>query len=64
MADARCVGSGSPFLGQPDLALYANLLLGLHDLRLPHHDLVPGRRTRADQAQRAGVEPLGKVKRG
>ena len=31
------------------------------DLRLPHRDLVPGRRTGSGQARRAGVEPLETV---
>jgi hypothetical protein len=43
------------FWGQSDLALYADVLLGLHDLRLPHRDLVPNRRIGADQAGSSGA---------
>ena len=53
MADARCRGSGAPFVGQPPLAIYANLLLGLHDFRRDYRNLVPGRRASAYPAHLA-----------
>ena len=53
MADARCRGSGAPFVGQPPLAIYANLLLGLHDFRRDHRSLVTVRRASAYPAHLA-----------
>jgi hypothetical protein len=44
MTDAFCLGPGAPFLGESALAVYADVLMGLHDLRCDHCNLVPGRR--------------------
>jgi len=43
VVDARCVGSASLFVGQPHLAVYAELFFRMFDFRHAHRNVVLGR---------------------
>jgi len=49
LADALGMGFGAPSVGQPDLAVHADVVLGLHDFRLGYLYVVLRRRAFVDQ---------------
>src|SRR4029077_6580492 len=54
LADACRLGLSSPSVGQSDLAIHADILVRLHDLRFPDRRLVPRGSTVARSRQISG----------